>query len=316
MVPPSDHNGALPAAGDLAGTSDQIMTVVMQYFGTLREEIHLRIKEHTHLVWIKLAVLGGMISFLITKLPDKTASGSPVYYFVWLIPLTAAMFDLLIAGNLRVIYNLGYYIKNYLEGNVLPGIRGRLVYTLQGREKTDTVDWLHDAAKESVGQQVSAAPLLKALIKKLGDKRFSDGKWEAKVHERGPNEWKLACSQAWPAFRNHRLSWFKHQFGMGKPGSRGAQVIIADEADGLNVYYSCLGYWEENAAQAAPKYRCYTCLDMLAIWLFTVGGYSFSFVLRWEQAGTADVVLAVLCAAFALFAVVELWRSITMERGF
>ncbi len=34
---------------------------------------------------------------------------------MWIIPLTAVIFDFLIAGNLRIIYNLGPYIKKYME---------------------------------------------------------------------------------------------------------------------------------------------------------------------------------------------------------
>lgn len=99
--------------------NEQELTLLIEYFKSLREEIHLRIREHTRLVWIKIVSLGAIISFLmerfyaIGKVGGNLNSGQ--LYFVWIIPLTAVIFDFLIAGNLRIIYNLGPYIKKYME---------------------------------------------------------------------------------------------------------------------------------------------------------------------------------------------------------
>jgi len=48
----------------------------------------------------------------LERLEDDPNNG---LYFVWIIPLAAVIFDFLIAGNLRDIYNLGAYIKRYME---------------------------------------------------------------------------------------------------------------------------------------------------------------------------------------------------------
>ncbi len=289
------------------------MTVATQYFGTLRDEIHLRIKEHIHLVWIKLAVAGVMFSFMITKFPGKNESAGSLHYCLWIVPLAAVVFDVLIAGNLRVIYNLGHYIKNYLEGDVFPGIRGRLLHTLPGNAKSETIDKLHDAATSGVVKSASTFAGLQAALNKG---RVRVAKWEAKVHERGPNEWKLVCSQMSPAFWGNAWSWLRYELGMGGSGDRGVLFIITDGADGLQVYCSSLAYWEETAAQAAPKYRCYTWLDMLAIWSFTLGCWVITLLVRWEQMGMAEILLAGLCGVFAGSAVIGLIRSIRMKRAF
>jgi len=95
--------------------------VLIEYFKSLREEIHIRIREHTRLVWIKIISLGAIISFLMERfyVGGVTVGGeSPTSYLlclVWIIPLAAVIFDMLIAGNLRDINNLGHYIKKYFE---------------------------------------------------------------------------------------------------------------------------------------------------------------------------------------------------------
>lgn len=98
--------------------NEQELTLLMEYFKSLREEIHLRIREHTRLVWIKIVFLGAIISFLMERFyAIETAGGclNSGLYFVWIIPLVAVIFDFLIAGNLRVTSNLGPYIKRYME---------------------------------------------------------------------------------------------------------------------------------------------------------------------------------------------------------
>jgi len=98
--------------------NEQELTLLIEYFKSLREEIHLRIREHTRLVWIKIVSLGAIISFLMERFYAIGKVGGDLnsgLYFVWIIPLAAVIFDFLIAGNLRVIYNLGPYIKKYME---------------------------------------------------------------------------------------------------------------------------------------------------------------------------------------------------------
>ncbi|HUU15875.1 MAG TPA: hypothetical protein VMW72_01895 [Sedimentisphaerales bacterium] len=100
---------------------EQKNAVLVGYFKLLKEEIHIRIQEHTRLVWIKIISLGAAISCLIGKfyepiIEKKDLSDiSSLLYFVWIIPIAAIVFDMLIAGNQRVIMNLGYYIKKYIE---------------------------------------------------------------------------------------------------------------------------------------------------------------------------------------------------------
>lgn len=98
--------------------NEQELTLLIEYFKSLRKEIHLRIREHTQLVWIKVVSLGAIIFFLMERFYASgiaSDSSSLWLYFIWTIPLVAIIFDFLIAGNLRVINNLGPYIKHHLE---------------------------------------------------------------------------------------------------------------------------------------------------------------------------------------------------------
>ena len=42
--------------------NEQELNILLEYFKSLREEIHIRIMEHTRLVWIKVVSIGVMIS--------------------------------------------------------------------------------------------------------------------------------------------------------------------------------------------------------------------------------------------------------------
>lgn len=95
--------------------NEQQFNLLTEYFKSLRDEIHLRIKEHTQLVWIKIITLGFIIYYSSIE-RDKLFKGN-LCYFIWLIPLAAIIFDMLIAGNLRDINNLGHYIKQYIENS-------------------------------------------------------------------------------------------------------------------------------------------------------------------------------------------------------
>jgi hypothetical protein len=97
------------------------LTPLYEQFKTLREEIHLHVKQHTQMVIFKIISLGAAASFISEKMifPSKTCANSlsvnTIQYYVWLIPFLAVVFDTLIAGNLRSMYNIGPYIKKYIE---------------------------------------------------------------------------------------------------------------------------------------------------------------------------------------------------------
>lgn len=95
--------------------SEKQQEFVMNYFGSLREEIHLRLRDHTRLVWIKLIVLGAMYSFIITEFNNKPNTSPEILFLLWGGPIAAAIFDALIAGNLEVIANIGFYNKEFME---------------------------------------------------------------------------------------------------------------------------------------------------------------------------------------------------------
>ncbi len=94
---------------------------VIEQFRALRSEIELRIKQHTQLVVFKISTIGVMLYFFSEKLIlenprtlDKAFVQSNLIY-MWIIPLAAVVFDMLIAGNLRTMYNIGPYIMKYIE---------------------------------------------------------------------------------------------------------------------------------------------------------------------------------------------------------
>lgn len=255
----------------------QEITPIIEYFKSLRDEIHLRIREHTRLVWIKLIVLGGIISFLIATFYGKEPSTSPLFYIFWIIPVAAIIFDMLIAGNLRVINNLGYYIKNYVEGEAFAPIKD----SIQER-------YLFDISKDA---RVTEEKLRSELKRELKDRGFSlCGDFQI---EKDGNEWKVI--------------------------DKGREFTIKE---GKKVYFSKFGFWEEKAAQATPEYHCYTWEDMLAIWLFTLGSWVFSLLLRRHMIGSFgalggwDIFLAAICGVGVGFVLYFLLRSITMERRF
>ena len=100
--------------------------VILRYFISLRDEIHLRIKDHTRLVWIKLVVIGGASSFLLSEFYGSSPKGSDILLLLWGLPVAAATFDILIAGNLDVIFNLGAYNRDHLEGEAFSSIREKM----------------------------------------------------------------------------------------------------------------------------------------------------------------------------------------------
>ena len=182
------------------------LTVIMEYFKSLREEIYLRVAEHTRLVWIKVFGLGAAIAFSVTVI-NATSVRSPLqHYFVWIIPLAAVIFDMLIASNLRDVNNIGHYVRDYMEGK---------------------------------------------------------------------------------AFRKY-------------------------------VHLEGFRFWEECVAQAQRDYHCYTCADVLVIWLLTVASTAFGVALRWQTGLNLqlDVPLSVLALVGLYVAYKCLRDSLTLERVF
>jgi len=101
--------------------NERDLTPIVEQFKTLREEIHIRIKLHAQFVVLKIVAIGAVASFFFDKpikLPikgDSQITSTPENLYLWLLPFIAIIFDLLIAGNLRSMYNIGPYIKMCIE---------------------------------------------------------------------------------------------------------------------------------------------------------------------------------------------------------
>lgn len=131
---------------------EQKIDALIGYFKLLKEEIHLRIQEHTRLVWIKIISLGAAISCLIGKFYEPIMKNedfsamSPLLYFVWIIPIAAIVFDMLIAGNQRIITNLGYYIKKYIESGAFAEFKKDIKLLtptlIEGKDQYTFLEWV------------------------------------------------------------------------------------------------------------------------------------------------------------------------------
>lgn len=82
---------------------------VFQYFQSMRDEIQLRIRQHTRLVWIKIFVMGGLMSFILSELVPSQES--LLLHLVWFLPIMGLVFDVLIGRNQLIIRNIGAYIR-------------------------------------------------------------------------------------------------------------------------------------------------------------------------------------------------------------
>ncbi|MBU7027962.1 MAG: phosphatase PAP2 family protein [Theionarchaea archaeon] len=92
------------------------------YFNYLREEINLRITRHSYFVIYKLIAIGAILAFFLEyeEFPfDWTSLIENTQYVIWIIPFISTIFDMIILGNLRVVANIGIYIQEYYEKNVL-----------------------------------------------------------------------------------------------------------------------------------------------------------------------------------------------------
>lgn len=103
----------------MTSTSDFRIEIINEQYKTLREEVHLRIKQHTQLVTFKLVSLGAVFAYITKSYIDYKTTDSSVElfsnYFIWIVPFIAIVFDFMIAGNLRALYNIGPYIKKFIE---------------------------------------------------------------------------------------------------------------------------------------------------------------------------------------------------------
>jgi hypothetical protein len=98
---------------------DRLDPFIMEYFKYLREEINLRVIKHSYLVIYKLVAIGALLAFILgvfrspIELIDLVKNSQ---YLIWIVPLVCMIFDMIILGNLRVVANIGGYIKeNYEE---------------------------------------------------------------------------------------------------------------------------------------------------------------------------------------------------------
>lgn len=316
------------------GAPQDISGALIEYFKSLREEIHIRITEHTRLVWIKVAVLGGVISFLTTESHDlalpssPTVTVSPVLYLLWIIPLLAVVFDVLIAGNVRVINNLGYYIKNYVERHTLRAVKDDIanvpVCKIRPNERQVVLGALKKATKTATARGKRAVFEQKdcgsVLTKALAREGFKLGPVLRIRNTDDDKEWAIMeVETRFPVV--NRFGFLARVFlRISARECEGREFVVKMEGECLNVYGPTFGFWEQIAAQAAPHYHCYTRLDMFVVWLLTVGAWFCSFLLRWNLAkegfGWPDQVLIVCCGLGTLWALIKLIGSIAMERRF
>lgn len=307
-------------------------SIETEYFKSLREEIHLRVLEHSRLVWIKVVALAAIISFLIARchvVPEGTesAAASPLdRYFLWLIPIAASLLDMLIANNLRVINNLGYYIRNYLERGVF----------LQNRNEVN--EQLEHMGLFEIQNKDCDAELREQYIKEKAALWREFKKRGFQLHTaagcRGWLERKLAAMEEFCGLKERE--WLEKKISQLRERVRPARIevmveneqwTISDEGwefrirkDGerLIVKPFTFGYWEERAAQAIHKYHCYTWMDMFYIWFFTLLSGVFTCVLRFKEILKVpwEFVLAVISLVLVFLALLSLIRSIRMVRRF
>ncbi len=255
--------------------------IIIEYFKSLRDEIHIRIQEHTRLVWIKIVSLGVMIYFLVLKCYDIEMGilhlKPPLLSLVYIIPLTAIISDFLIAGNIRDINNLGYYIKVYIENGAFEEMKD--VINKRLKEK-NLFEWKIDNGFDNI-------EILKGELKKNG---FSIGS-NAKIKE---------IEDGYKIVDEKRV------------------FIVKIEKNHLSVKHLEFGFWENKAGQSALKYHCYTLWDILVIWLFTFASGIFSILFRRQNVSNLilEVILTVILVIGILFALEKLYSSIKMERRF
>lgn len=298
--------------------------VVLAYLKSLREEIHFRVQKHTRLVWIKIMVLGAIMSCLIGKLYEPIMEGksleseSPLLYFVWVLPLASVIFDILIASNLRVICNLGQYIKHYLEGCAFEGVKDKIRKDLSKKNlfSVEKAQMVYSNRQGRIAQKLRGWNWFKNL---LAVKTLQKSGWLQKLMI--PN----LSQELRDKFEKSGFSIEKAKLENPKEGNNEWRIIdekrvfIGEEKENgyVNIKHPEFGFWEEKAAQAAMKYHCYTMGDIFVVWLFTGATGIFAFFLRREIGFTlADYVFTGICILLSSVSLIWLLRSIMMERRF
>lgn len=284
------------------GMSGEENKVISDYFKSLREEIHIRVQEHTRLVWIKILSLGMMMFFFLERFADTKMNPvllePPFSFFVFTIPLAAVIFDFLIAGNIRDINNLGYYIKVYIESEAFEEI----------------TDKINSRLEDKVLFKMKKNDEVKKWVKGMGDDKDKGNK------KKVPN--------------GIKREFEKNGFKIGKKieiKKELKQIIIVDEKREfgikikrahLEVSYLKFGFWENKAAQSLPKYKCFTFWDIFVIWLFTLASGIFSTWIQFRHVSENSVILenSVIIIPFISVCIfipfVRLLSSIYMERRF
>lgn len=108
--------------GDNKNQINRLEPFLMEYFKYLREEINLRVTKHSYLVIYKLISVGAILAFILGSFRSSIELINLVkntQYLIWIVPLVGMVFDMIILGNLRVVANIGLYIKKYYEEGVL-----------------------------------------------------------------------------------------------------------------------------------------------------------------------------------------------------
>ena len=284
--------------------TEQNTTAVLEYHKSLREEIYLRVGEHTRLVQIKVISLAAIIAFLFKdeKINNPAYLSSSFICLIWTVPLAGIVFDTMIASNLRVINNLGVYIRNYLEGMALAQI------------------------KQATSHKLIATIPVKDVGTKSCDSLFCR-LWTAILKRKSQSKGDLISKELRQSLKKRGLILGKLA-GLRKDGDNwwladeSRELFIEKDGENANVY-QLFGFWEEKAAQATrAEYHCYRWFDILVIWLFTLSALMFCFMLDmlehhinpnfqlWYR------LVGVACTLGSLSALSLLWKALTIERRF
>lgn len=89
---------------------------LLDYFKEMRTEINLRIKNHSSLVWAKIVTTGALTSFLLSQDIEPAIKIAGLTF----VPVTAILYDIMIAQNLRAIHRIGHFIRDNIENVLFP----------------------------------------------------------------------------------------------------------------------------------------------------------------------------------------------------
>jgi hypothetical protein len=93
--------------------------VLLDYFHELRTEINQRIGAHSTLVAAKIVTAGALFAFLLTQLPEDESDIR--FAGLLLVPAVAALYDVLIAKNVKVIHEIATFIREVIEPELTRG---------------------------------------------------------------------------------------------------------------------------------------------------------------------------------------------------